>query len=101
MRNFVNRAFFKGRYIYRGNATDLRITAIKTPSFFRGCRPKARPKSVKTFVVIVGGQKLAAWGSWRNAASEILRKKRSRNLPAKVAQLPFASIPLFYKRLFC
>ena len=63
---------FKGRYIYRGNATDLRITAIKTPSFFRGRRPKARPKSVKTFLALAVGQKLAVLGSSGVAAAEIL-----------------------------
>ena len=47
---------FKGRYIYEGKATDLRITEFGTASFFRGRRPKARPKSVKTFLALADGQ---------------------------------------------
>ena len=60
---------FKGRYIYEEKATDLRITESKTASFFQGRRPKARPKSVKTFLV---GRNWLPW-----AAAELLPRKIS------------------------
>ena len=60
---------FYGRYIYRQKATDLRITEIDAASFFQGRRPKARPKSVKTFLV---GRNWLPW-----AAAELLPRKIS------------------------
>ena len=78
---------FKGRYIYEGKATDLRITEIDAASFFQGRRPKARPKSVKTFLV---GRNWLPWAAAKLLPRKNYAQKQSRNLPAEVAQPLFA-----------